>query len=164
VSRMNGPTRKRFYDLLAKQDGEYCRCCGKLSSEGQLVIDHRNNNNSDNNLENLQLLCRHCNYLKNPRQPVDLCVSESIIDGTVSEIDTNRRKEPLFRKFTVHLIHDHTEVPEHDIINSGSEEIGISPVTAKRYLDKLCSGRGLLERVNRVNTIMIRYKDVPPGI
>lgn len=44
------------------------------------------------------------------------------------------------------------------MINSGAEDIGISPVTAKRYLNKMCSSRGILQRIMRVKTTMIRYK------
>lgn len=159
MSKMSGPMRKKLYVIIAERDEEYCRCCGKLPNEGQLIIDHKDNNNSNNDPKNLQLLCRSCNYLKNPRpEPVDLSVSESVIDGTTSEIDTSRRKEPIFRKFAFHLVNEMGEVPQNDIIYSGSEEIGISPVTARRYLDKMCSGRGIFEKVNRVKTVVIRYK------
>jgi len=93
MSKMSGPMRKKLYRIVAERDEEYCRCCGKLPNEAQLVLDHKDNNNSNNYHENLQLLCRSCNYLKNPRrEPVDLCVSASMVDGTTSEIDTNRRK------------------------------------------------------------------------
>ena len=159
MSKMSGPMRKKLYWIIVERDGEYCRCCGKLPNEGQLVIDHKDNNNSNNDPKNLQLLCRSCNYLKNPRpEPVDLSVSESVIDGTTSEIDTSRRKEPIFRKFAFHLVNEMYEVPQNDIVYSGAEEIGISPVTARRYLDKMCSGRGIFEKVNRVKTVVIRYK------
>jgi len=56
------------------------------------------------------------------------------------------------------------EVPQNDIIYSGAEEIGVSPVTTRRYLDKMCSGRGIFEKVNRVKTVVIRYKSSPPGL
>jgi len=74
---MNGPTRKKLYTRIAERDGEFCQKCEKLSSEGQIIVDHIDNNNSNNSFENLQLLCRSCNYKKNPRRPVDECVSEN---------------------------------------------------------------------------------------
>ncbi len=83
---MNGIMRKKLYRIIAERDGEYCKCCGKLPSEGQLVIDHRDNNEKNNDLANLQLLCRSCNYLKNPRRPVDECVSEN----EISELQVNK--------------------------------------------------------------------------
>ena len=162
---MNGPMRQKLYVIIIKRDGEFCRCCGMLSFEAQLVIDHKDNNNSNNSLENIQLLCRKCNYLKNPRKgPVDNCVSVIVLDGTVTEVQINRRKEPLFRNFVLHLLNEHDEVPQNEIINSGAEEVGISQETARRYLNKMCSGRGILEKVNRVNTVLIKYKPIPPGL
>lgn len=165
MSEMNSRTRKKSYSNLVKRYGEFCRCCGKLPHEGQLVVDHKDNNPYNDDPSNHQLLCRACNYLKNPRrEPVDLCVSESVIDGRITEIDINRRKESLFRKEVYHMINEFREVPQNEIINGISEAIGISPATAKRYLDKMCSGRGTLERINRVRTILIRYKTSPLGL
>jgi len=76
VSKMNGTTRKKLYKMISNRDGEYCKGCSKLPSEGQLVVDHRDNNNSNNSLRNLQLLCRTCNFIKNQKRPVDKCVRE----------------------------------------------------------------------------------------
>ena len=165
---MNGPTRKKLYCIPAKRDGEYCRCCGVLPTERSLVIDHKDNDNGNNHPDNLQLLCRRCNYLKNPRRPVDVCENVGEAQAGSDELMTSRLKEPQFRKFVYHELNEIQEVPENDLIYSGSEDIGISPVTAKRYLSKMCSSRGTCERVLRVKTAMIRYKgelkDNPPSI
>ena len=157
VSNMNGPTRKKNYMFLAERDGEHCKCCGVLSSERQLVIDHKDNNNGNNDLSNFQFLCRPCNYLKNPRRPLDLCVSECE-SGDLTEIQISQRKEPAFKKFVFHELNEYNEVSEYDLINDGAEDIGISPVTARRYLDKICSNRGICMRVISVNNTMIKYK------
>ncbi len=154
---MNGPTRKKVYDYLAKRDGEYCKCCGILSVEKQLVIDHKDNDNSNNFSNNFQLLCRRCNYLKNPRQPVDECVSENIRED-ISELQTSQTKKPLFKKFVWHEINERVEIPEKDILDSSAEELDISQVTAKRWLDAMCSSRGLLEKITRVRTRVVRLK------
>ena len=79
VSNMNGKTRKKLYKLIAFRDGEFCKQCEKLPSQGQLVVDHIDDNNSNNSLDNLQLLCRACNYKKNARRPLDLCVRITIV-------------------------------------------------------------------------------------
>lgn len=157
MSNMNGITRKKLYPQIATRDGEYCRGCGALSNERQLVIDHKDNDNSNNTMDNLQLLCRTCNYLKNSRRPLDN-VSECLNEDE-TELQKSQRTEPLFRSFVFHEINELKEVPELDLIYSGAEDIGISPVTAKRYLNKMCSSRGILQRVNRVNTVLIRYKN-----
>jgi len=156
VSNMNGLTRKKLYHLIASRDGEYCRGCGALPTERPLVIDHHDNDNSNNEPYNLQLLCRKCNYLKNPRRPLD-SVSECVNEDE-TELQKGRRTETLFRKFVLHEINELREGSESNLINSGSEDIGISPITAKRYLNKMCSSRGVLERVKRVNTTMINLE------
>ena len=156
MSKMNGPTRMKFYNIITERDGAYCRCCGALPEERQLVIDHKDNDNKNNNLLNLQFLCRSCNYLKNPR-PVDECVCECE-SGAKTEIQINKEKEQLFRKFVYHELNEYGRIPEHDLINSGAEDVGISPVTAKRYLDKMCSSRGLCKKITSISTTIIQYK------
>lgn len=156
VSRMNGPTRKKAYQFLVKQDGEYCKGCGALPSERQLVVDHRDNNNSNNNPDNWQLLCRPCNALKNPR-PVDVCVSENGSQAT--ELQVNRTKEPKFKKMLAQLINEKQYHEEKDLTNSIAERLDLSPVTVKRYLDKVCSSHGIYQRHKIVDTVVIRYKN-----
>ena len=154
---MNGNTRKKKFDKVSKRDGPYCRNCGALPSEKQLVLDHVNNDPTNNILENLQLLCRRCNYLKNPRRPLDLCESEGE-SSDPSELEVSRLKEPGFRKFVCQQLNEHGKTPQKDLIDSASEELGISPVTGKRYLDKMVSSRGILRRWKSVNTILIDFK------
>ena len=160
MSKMNGPTRKRFYLEMVEDEGEYCKKCGVSGKERQLVIDHKDNDNSNNRRENRQFLCRHCNYLKNPR-PVDECVNDCE-ESTPSEIQIKTTKEPLFRRFIYHELNEYGTVPEYDLINSGAEHADISPVTSKRYLNKMCSSVGLLIRKKVVQTITIQYKDECP--
>ena len=144
---MNGTTRKKWYSYISNRDGEYCKCCGKLSSEGQLILDHIDNNPSNNSPENFQILCRACNFLKNPRRPLDLC------ENTESCLKTNRTKEPEFKAFVYAEMENAKSketgfaISENYLVNSGAEKVGLSPVTTKRYLDKMCSRAGKLERV-----------------
>jgi len=134
-----------------------------LDTERPLVIDHRDNNNRNNDLSNLQILCRSCNYLKNPRRPVDLCVSEEETHDQ-TELEVNRQREPLFRRYVLHLINEQISIPQKDLIDSGSEHVSISPVTAKRYLDKMCSSTGICQRHQVGKIIVIEYKKVLPLI
>ena len=158
---MNGPTRQKLFQTLVKRDGSFCKCCGVLETERVLVIDHRDNNSRNNDLSNLQILCRSCNYLKNPRKPFDLCVSvEESPDQ--SELEVNRTREPIFRKFVCHQINERKSIPEQELINSGSELSRISPVTAKRYLNKMCSSIGICQRRQVDTTIVIEYKKELP--
>ena len=64
-----------MYAMLVKRDGERCKNCSCTSKERQLVVDHIDNNNNNNKLDNLQLLCRRCNFFKDSR-PIDKCVKQ----------------------------------------------------------------------------------------
>ncbi len=164
MSKMNGVMRKKLYQLLVSRDGEYCRCCGALQYECQLVVDHKDNDNSNNDPENLQLLCRKCNYLKNPRRPVDECVSEKEIPDRPSELRTSLVNKPKFKQFVYHELGEKAQVPEKEVLNSTSEILDISQVTGKRYLDGMCSDAGLLERRTIGKTVVVQYKPEMPLI
>ena len=161
---MNGPTRKKWYGFLAQRDGEYCTFCNIVPPKYQLVVDHKDNNNSNNNPENLQLLSRRCNYIKNSRRPVDECVSENNDLTNISEIAINRNKEPQFKKMLAQLINESGAYPVKDLINSIAERLDLSPVTVKRYLDKVCSSQGIYELAKIGKTLIVRYKKELPFI
>ena len=48
MSNMNSRQRHKAYSYLKKRFGAYCRGCQALESERELVIDHRDNNNFNN--------------------------------------------------------------------------------------------------------------------
>ena len=92
---MNSKTRRKFYGMLVHRDEEYCKFYGMLSDEGQLIVDHKDNNPLNNDPLNLQLLCRRCNYLKNPRkEPLDYCVSNN--DVFEERLSKFKKKEIKF--------------------------------------------------------------------
>lgn len=158
MSKLNGPTRRKLYRGMSEDEGEFCKRCGVTAKERQLVIDHKDNDNSNNSRENRQFLCRPCNYFKNPRRPVVECVSESEAHDQ-SELQTSRQKEPFFRKFVCHVINEQGPTPEEDLIYSGAESVGISPVTASRYLKNMCSSVGILQKKKFGQTSVVRYKN-----
>jgi len=158
VSRMNGYTRKKLYREVVERDGEFCRCCGALHHECSLVIDHRDNYNSNNSIGNLQLLCRKCNYMKNPR-PVDKCVSESKRgDSAKTELEQNQKNEWQFREYSYGRVEEQGEVPEKELVVDAAEAIDNSQVSNKRYLDKMCSVEGPFYRKRVGDTIMIKFR------
>ena len=163
MSKMNGPTRKRFYLEMVEDEGEYCKKCGVSGKERQLVIDHKDNDNSNNRRENRQFLCRHCNYLKNPR-PVDEYVSEKEVPDRPSELRTSLINKPKFKQFVYHELGEKSQVPEKEVLDSTSEILDISQVTGKRYLYGMCSDVGLLERRTIGKTVVVQYKPEMPLI
>lgn len=119
MSKMNGLTRKKFYQHLVQCNGEQCAFCNRTADQVQLVIDHKDNNNSNNNLENLQLLCRRCNYIKNSRRPVDMCVRERA-PALLTEIEISTRNKPLFAKYLAQRVNEDGYVEEQDFIYSAA--------------------------------------------
>ncbi len=156
MSRMNSRTRKKLYIFLVNQDGECCKNCGRIPPEVDLVVDHKDNNNDNNHPDNIQLLCRRCNYLKNPRRPLDLSERE---EDEETELQKSRRLRPLVRRFILHEINERVVVSEKELLDGGAEVHASSQQTIKRILDSMCSLYGILERVRQGGTNIIRYKD-----
>ena len=145
MSNMNSRMRKKVYAYL-KKFGAYCRGCQALESEKELVIDHKDNNNSNNHPSNWQFLCRSCNYIKNPRlaerEPLDVCGGECDLFSKPTEISINREKEPEFREYVIQQVARNGPMKRRELVNAGSERIGIAQKTSIRYLDKMCSSEG----------------------
>ena len=168
MSNMNSRDRKAVYNYLARTHGEMCNLCKIDGNSKTLVVDHIDNNNSNNHPENVQLLCRRCNYKKNPRiserEPLDNCESVCPPIHYISfihhenEIERSKKKEPLFRKYVIEKIESNLEWEVEDLINSGAEKTGISTITAERYLKKMCSSEGSYTIVSRANTDYVRKK------
>src|SRR5258708_2304923 len=65
---MNSRNRKKFFQLIVQRDGgPYCFIGGERLTYETAIIDHFTNRSDDNRLENLHLLCRSMNSVKNPR-------------------------------------------------------------------------------------------------
>ena len=154
---MSGNKRKKIYTKLAKEYGEVCQFCHNTPEQRQLVIDHKDNNNTNNFYKNLQLLCRRCNYIKNPRRPVDVCERDREMEEK-SELQVSQTKKPHFKHFVWHEINERTQVPQKELLDAAAEELDISQVTAKRWLDAMCSSRGCLEKITLVKITIIRIK------
>ena len=151
MSNMNSRMNKIARAYLTKKFGAHCRWCQALESERKLEVDHIDNNNKNNNPSNWQFLCRSCNYIKNPRleerEPLDVCVSVSKPFNTPSEIKINREKEPRFKTYAEEEVKSNVQVLEQELIYSGAEKLGLSPITADRYLKKMYSSAGTLQRI-----------------
>lgn len=154
MSNMNSRMRTITYEFLRLRDGAKCKNCAVSENQRQLEIDHKDNNNGNNSLDNLQLLCRKCNYKKNPRlaerEPFDnvwVCISSQL--DIPSEIRINREKEPLFRKYLEKRITDEGESSKSDLVYGGAELLGISPKTSIKYLKKMCSSEGQFQIIRK---------------
>jgi len=86
-----------------------------------------------------------------------VCESSGPIE-TPTEIEVNRNKEPLFKRYVAHEINESGPVPEQDLIYSGAEKLGLSPITTARYLKKMVSKEGIFHRKLVGNVYWIMYK------
>ena len=87
-------------------------------------------------------------------------VRESESEDYLSELQINRQKEARFRLMTFEMIAESEKLmwPESDLVNSCAEELDFSPTTARKYLAKLCSSRGVLKRMVVNNIKHITFK------
>lgn len=157
--QINGRTRPEFKNMLWERDGGFCQRCFRIPPDITLVIDHKDNNSLNNDFDNLQLLCRRCNFLKNPRNTSRHVSVSSDPSDPPEPILINRNKEPQFRKYLAQRINEAERVPQNDIINSGAEILGVSPVTIRRYLDKRVSSEGAYTLKRIGGTVVVCYKD-----
>jgi len=90
-------------------------------------------------------------------------VRESESEDYVNELQINRQKEARFRLLVFQMLQESEKLmwPESDLVNSCAEELDFSPTTARKYLAKLCSSRGILNRtvVNNIKHITFKLED-----
>jgi hypothetical protein len=137
------------------------------------MLDHKDNNPSNNDASNLQILCRAHNTFKNPRGPgkrgvrmrhildsltrtrvreseKDREIETILGDRTASplirhaEMKKNIECEPKFRTWVEGMIRRHGRMKAVVLAEGGAEEVGCSQQTTRRYLDKMCSIAGIL--------------------
>ena len=87
-------------------------------------------------------------------------VRESESEDYVNELQINRQKEARFRLMVFQMLQESERRmwPESDLVNSCAEELDFSPTTARKYLAKLCSSRGILKRMVVNNIKHITFK------
>lgn len=153
---MSADARKVLFDKLFERDREFvggtwrvrCSFCGRWVSRDrkQTLIDHKDNEPSNNKSENLQLIHRRCNYLKNPRgkKPLEREQQPGDDDQVSGELRKNRLAEPAFTKWLLDYVRTNGPKEKETLINAGAFVANISTITATRYMRKLSSLEGPL--------------------
>ncbi len=168
MARMNGRTRKRLLRVLFERDGRRCRWTGVELDEDTACIDHIDNNNSNNELENLQLLSHSANTLKNGRGVGKFSAKRkrTLDDVGVrrrvsAELERNKESEPKFRLWVLEQVKKHKGIGGQDAIYGGAEVSGCNPETARRYLKKMASSAGMFVWDDDLDVIELReeYRD-----
>ncbi len=161
--------RKMAYAFLSDRDGEKCQICGKTVEDVELVVHHRDGNTKNNSPSNLSLLCRADNEKEvwrnrlsyNATTHRSVSVKMDVKDEPESregerntalikqeflgseELRLNRLTEPMFRSYIANrLLTQEREIPLKTAINDGAEKCSCSPITARRYLEKMTSNEG----------------------
>lgn len=171
---MNGTDRALLFPrLVKKQGGAFCAQCFE---SGNLVIDHIDNDNGHNNIENLQLLCRRHNHLKNPRGSQKhpkfsshLRLQQSLektktrIAPKSAEFQRNMQAEPKFRKWLLAYLREHRRLEYGEAVNSGAEVAGVQQQAATRYIEKMTSLAGPCTQVHDDDNDWIILKGYKPS-
>lgn len=161
---MNSTQRKYWYaQILAKQGGEFCVMClrtiPQISNDGEspkLCIDHRDNNNNHNGLDNMQFLCKSCNTKKNHPQ-----TTEPFMRTATPEMSAGKRYESDFRRWVAGLFMENENIglEYSHLVNAGAEKVSCSPETIKRYLKKMASSEGIYEWMDKFGSVVLVLKE-----
>ena len=126
---------------LIQKDGDKCKSCG--DSEKELVIDHIDTNRQNDNPANLRLLCRSCNRKNlfashssvSERERENMSV-EAAAEQMSPELKIALDKEPQYVAWLYENVDRPSGLTFWDALYEGADRVGISPVTARRYLMK----------------------------
>jgi hypothetical protein len=137
--------------LLNRVQSGQCAICLKPGIE---EIDHINGDPSDNNPENLRGVHASCNRRRQRGKTTDSDFGREREDS--AEIEINRDAEPRYRKWLFERTGKPSPLYAQEAIYGGAEVIGISPVTARRYLGKATSPQGsyLVVTVREKNRVL----------
>ena len=138
--------------LLTKTQLGLCALCHEPGIE---EIDHINGDPSDNHPDNLRGVHKSCNIRARnlQRTPSADSVDVRVSKEESAEIEINRDAEPRYRKWLWERTGKNLPLYVQEAIYGGAEFVGISPVTARRYLGKATSPQGsyLVETVKAQN-------------
>jgi hypothetical protein len=165
--------RKVLWDKLWERDRVFvggtwrvrCKFCGRFVAKNRKVtlIDHIDNDPTNDELSNRQLIHRRCNYLKDPRgkRPIESPREDGDDDQMSGELRKNRVAEPLFIRWMLDFIRKNGPQQKDALIDAGAYVANISTVTAERYLRKQTSSMGplMFEKNNELGVQLIRFRD-----
>jgi len=131
--------------MVKKQGGSFCKGCGRIvfkDKEPKAILDHINNK-FINTEENLQILCRSCNRIKNPRKK-----SNVNLPLTYSEMKNIKIEYKLRGWLLKELAEREGSWDYWDAKASSAEKFHCSTETTRKYIDKLISSIGILDLVD----------------
>jgi len=186
MNRWSRNTYNWAYRFLCLRDGERCIICRvRQRPKTKLEIDHIDGDITNSDPDNLCLLCKkhncemrgkksaehkriiHGYRLQNEREreigsaiPATQFTKE-IVDyqSGSTEMQANSLFETKFREWIIGKVVAMGEFLKGDAVYSGAEEVGCSPLTTKRYVQKLTSSSGVFyETNNAFGQVVLRLK------
>jgi hypothetical protein len=189
-NRFQTNVREWIYKYLATRDGEKCLLCGAAPGREPLEIDHADGNEINDAADNLHLLCKPCNLrlrklspkeharLMHDHSAINVCEREREHGDLATElakqhIDYSEGPttmqaagyfEVKFRRFALEEVARVGVIPKADLIYSGAEVCGCSPISAERYLSKLVSSAGALKVIRGTsNELLVTHRGPMPA-
>ena len=165
MTSLNDRQRKELTpQVLVKQGSYFCVNCTKTPEDlikigvlPRLYIDHIDNDNDNDSIENLQFLCVSCNTKKNhpKNDPIDERKTDPVFV-------TSKQNMARAREYIMGIMIDPDEKrPEyHTLIDDMAEFIDCSQQAVKNYLAKMASKHGLFEwRIGQFGKSYLHFKD-----
>lgn len=160
MANMNKQTHDQLYPQIKERLGEMCMACKRdpfilssLNKNPQMVIDHIDNNNENNAIENLQFLCRGCNTLKNHWRHMPFI--EDLADSPTYK--KSKQNEFRFRQYVMgRLLEPEANYYIHldSLIADGAEFCQCSEQAIKNYIHKMTAPReGIFKIVIRQDSL-----------
>jgi len=167
--RWGSNTRLWAYRYLVLRDGEHCAICKKNpTTRNGLDIDHIDGDKNNYDPLNLQLLCRHCNVVKENKSrlheisylgpsdrgerereegnPSTRLVKEAVdYKGGSVEMQASFLFELDYREWVLLQVKGRGALLKKEAVFAGAELVGCSPTTTSKYLAKLTSAAGPLQ-------------------
>lgn len=151
MSRMNSRNRKKYLaEIVRRSGGLYCFIGGEGLPSDDAIIDHWDNDNSNNDPLNLHIICASMNAVKNPRgrdkhhqilSPIYGNMYERIWESEPQrtnsiQIIKSLQAEPDFRHWLFwKVVHD-GKVSFEDALDTGAAFARCSQETIRRYIKK----------------------------
>jgi hypothetical protein len=134
--------------------------CGTVGSFKSLFLDHIDNNNNNNDLDNFQLLCRSCNAKKNHRGKAKPENESAEIESPKQSEEVRLKKEyrPKFCKWLECQVTKYERLAMKQAILSGAKITGASSQTITRYLEEECSDAGFYQVVEVDSKKYVEFK------
>lgn len=74
------------------------------------------------------------------------------------EMQVNDFAETAYRNWSIAMLRQRRLMLKKELVNAGAEEVGVSPVTTRRYLDKLTSIKGSLKEFKQGGQTFVKLK------